>query len=273
MPRALSLRTPDGVGLVGEVRGDGVPVVLVMGLGMPGRIWSDVRTVLLPEHSVLTWDHRGIGESDLPESPYRMVDLGDDVGRVLDAAGWDSAHVVGVSMGGMAVQEFAIGHRDRVRSLTLIATHSGSLGAVVPRPEGLLRVLQSRVGRRDRRGAALTKLLFPADSGVTEEDSAAVRQMIWGASDPKHKRALRLQLRAVLGHRTTDRLDQLAGLSTLVVRPDCDLLCRPSNNDRLAQAIPGAVLRRFPGVGHGIVGQAPVELAELIAAHVRRVEG
>jgi len=273
MLRPIHLRTPDGVGLVGEVCGDGVPVVLAMGLGMPGRIWSDVRAGLLPEHSVLTWDHRGIGESDLPSQPYRMADLGDDVARVLDAAGWDSAHIVGVSMGGMAVQEFALGHRDRVRSLTLIATHSGALGAVVPRPEGVWRLLQSRVGRRDRRGAALTRLLYPVDAGITEEGSESVKQMIWGASDAKHKQALRLQLRAVLGHRTTDRLDQLAGLSTLVVRPDSDLLCRPSNNDRLAEAIPGAILRRFPGVGHGIVGQAPAELAEAIAAHVRRAEG
>ncbi|MCB9679197.1 MAG: alpha/beta fold hydrolase [Alphaproteobacteria bacterium] len=261
----------DGVRLAWQTAGTGPRIALVMGLGMPGRIWGDVRDALSREFSVLTYDARGMGESDLPAKPYRMRDLGDDVAVVLDAAGWSDAHVVGVSMGGMAVQETALRHRARLRSLTLIATHSGTPGAVVPGPEGLLRLAQSRVGPPEKRRAAFVKLLYPPESGVTGSD--AVENMVLGATDPKHRAAVKLQLGAVFRHHTTSRLRALAGLPTLVVRPGRDLLCRPSNNDRLARAIPGAVLERFDDAGHGIVHQCPDRLAAAIARHVRHAEG
>ncbi|MEZ4317336.1 MAG: alpha/beta fold hydrolase [Myxococcota bacterium] len=267
----MNATTSAGPRLVWELQGSGPPVALVMGLGMPGRIWAPVRAGLVGSHAVLTYDHRGIGGSELPERPYRMADLGDDLARVLDAAGWESAHVVGVSMGGMAAQEFALRHRGRARSLTLIATHSGGRTAPIPGPRGVVRVLQSRVGSREARTRAFLRLLYPRGSGVTQSD--AVDNMVAGAFDPRHQAAVRLQLRAVLGHRTTERLAELEGLPTLVVRPGRDLLCRPGHSDRLARAIPGAVLERFDDAGHGIVAQSSERLAASIAAHIQRAGG
>ena len=75
-----------------------------------------------------------------------------------------------------------------------------------------------------------------------------------------------------MGHRTRSRLQRLAGIPTLVVRPDRDILCRPRNNDRLAAGIPGAVLERFSEAGHGIVHQCADRLAESIARHVAAAE-
>jgi pimeloyl-ACP methyl ester carboxylesterase len=264
--------TRDGWQLAGERMGDGIPVVLVMGLGMPGHIWSAVREGLLADHAVVTFDNRGILRSQLPERPYHMVDLGDDVVRVMDAAGFDSAHVVGVSMGGMAVQETALGAPGRVRSLTLIATHSGGLRAILPKPRGLWSILQTRFGPKSGRSAALGRLLYPPDAEMDPLASPAVRHMAEYGDDPKQQAATRLQLGAVRTHRTTGRLASLAGIPTQVVRPGRDVLCRPSNNDQLAARIPGAQLVRFDEAGHGIIVQSAARLAEQIRAHVADAE-
>ncbi len=252
--------------------GEGTPVVLVMGLGMPGHVFHAVRDALVSDHAVVTYDNRGILRSELPKRPYHMVDLGDDVLRMMDAAGFDSAHIVGVSMGGMAVQETALGAPRRVRSLTLVATHSGGLRAILPKPAGLLNILQSRIGPRSGRAAALARLLYPPEAGIAPMSSPAVRHMAEHADDPKQRAATRLQLGAVRSHRTTGRLHALQ-IPTQVVRPGRDRLCRPDNNDRLAAQIPGARLVRFDEAGHGIIVQSAGRLAEQIRAHVASSDG
>ena len=100
----------------------GPPVLLVMGLGMRGVVWRPQVEVLERDHRLLTFDNRGIGESDDAPGPWRIPDMAEDALRVLDAARFSSAHVVGVSMGGMIAQELALRAPRRVRSLTLIVT-------------------------------------------------------------------------------------------------------------------------------------------------------
>lgn len=269
----MSRMTRDGVDLAYELRGEGPPVALAMGLGMAGAVWGPIADSLAEDHAVLTWDNRGIGASSLPDAPYSMADLGDDLARLMDHVGWKDAHVVGVSMGGMAVQEFAIRHTPRVRSLTLIATHSGnpnpSIRSVLPTPKGVLCIARSRLGTKKMRAKGWQRLLYPRDSPV--QWSPSTQTMLDGATDPKHKAAVRKQLRAVFGHHTTDRLTALAGVPTQIVRPGQDLLCRPNNNDRLAATIPNSRLVRLDHAGHGIIAQCASELTELIRSHVAAV--
>ena len=79
-----------------------------------GRLGERYRLLLI--------DNRGVGESDRPPGPYDLDEMAEDVLAVMDEAGWDSAHVMGASMGGVIAQILGVLHPDRVRSLVLACT-------------------------------------------------------------------------------------------------------------------------------------------------------
>src|SRR5438045_8602108 len=93
------------------------PVLLIMGLGLSSRAWDRLPLLLARDFHVLCFDNLGTGKSARRGFVYRMRDLADDAAAVIESAGTRSAHVFGISMGGMIAQELAIRHPDRARSL------------------------------------------------------------------------------------------------------------------------------------------------------------
>ncbi len=118
------VRAEDGVRLHYQVwgRSDGEPLLLVHGLGADHRAWIMQRRAFGERYRCIALDNRGVGSSDKPTGPYDLEVMARDALRVLDAAGEDSAHVVGVSMGGILSQIIAVRSPERVRSLTLACT-------------------------------------------------------------------------------------------------------------------------------------------------------
>jgi len=125
------LERPDGARLWWTSEGQGEPVVLVMGLAYPADMWFRVSPVLAERYRVIRLDNRGAGRTgDVPGMPYTVETMAADVLAVLDEAGESTAHVVGVSMGGLVAQEVAMSAPERVRSLVLACTHPGAAHAV-----------------------------------------------------------------------------------------------------------------------------------------------
>ena len=273
--RAGSQRAKVGaVELAYRVDGDaGSPVLLVMGLAMPGRAWQFQVEELAQSHRVMTFDNRGVGDSERAAGPYTMAMMAQDALGLLDAAGWSDAHVVGVSMGGMIAQEIALRGRNRVRSLTLIATHAGGLGAVLPHRQGLLQFVRAQVGDREQRGRALAQLLFPPGFLASCDRAWLHRTLTSDLGNPPPLATRRAQVGAVLTHRTADRLERLAGLPTLLVRPDLDTLVRPTQTDRLHRLLPHARLLRVPDAGHGLIRQVPQLLNRELLRHFADADG
>src|SRR5271168_4351769 len=120
-----------------DEQGQGAPVLLIMGLGYASAMWHRTRPVLAQWYRTIAFDNRGVGLSDVPPGPYSIATMASDAAAVLDAAGIASAHVFGVSMGGMIAQEFALQYPQRVRSLILGCTHAGGPQAVRAEPEVL----------------------------------------------------------------------------------------------------------------------------------------
>jgi len=105
--------------------GRGEPVVLVHAIGCDHRMWDSLAAALAPSFRVVRVDVRGHGASPVPDGEYTLEALADDVLAVLDALAIDKAHWVGLSMGGMIGQAFALAHRQRLGRLVLANTTSG----------------------------------------------------------------------------------------------------------------------------------------------------
>src|SRR5689334_5069581 len=119
-----------GARIYWDEQGQGEPLLLIMGLGYPSYLWHRTRPVLAQRYRTIALDNRGTGQSDAPPGPYPIAVMASDAAAVLDAAGVESTHIFGVSMGGMIAQEFALQYPRRVLSLVLGCTSPGGPNAV-----------------------------------------------------------------------------------------------------------------------------------------------
>lgn len=251
----------------------GDPVLLIMGLTMRGDAWRHQIDDLAQHHRLAWFDHAGLGASAPVRSRrLRMADLAADAVGVLDSLGWERAHVVGLSMGGMIAQHIALGAPERVATLSLLATHSGGRQPVLPPRAGIKLLLASTVARdSERRLEVLTKLLLGPKFCAADPMRAA--QLVRADfSRPPAIRTQIAQLHAIARHHTRDRLRELAHIPTLIVRPGMDLLIDPRHSDLLHAGIPGSRLAHFPEAGHAVTRECAPALNELLLEHFERVQ-
>src|SRR5690349_21090444 len=115
----------EGAEIYYETTGDGDPLVLIMGLGADMRGWAMQSAAFAEHYRVVMIDNRGVGKSSLAAPPYTTKQMAMDTLAVLDDAGIERAHVLGVSLGGAIAQELAIAAPGRIRSLALGSTWAG----------------------------------------------------------------------------------------------------------------------------------------------------
>jgi len=257
-----------GVDLAYNTAGEGgTPVLLVMGYTVPGSAWVHQIPTLARHHRVAWYDHRGCGDTRAAPGAYTMALLAEDALRLVDHLGWEAAHVVGVSMGGMVSQELALRCPERVRSLSLIATHAGGLRSRLPPVAGLKCFVLANLGPRSERIRNLERLLFPDAflAGCDRQWLAEILRNDFGR--PIHAKYRLSQMAAVMRHDTRDRLDRLGGIPTLVVQPAHDKLVSPGACQDLAWRIPGARLKVYPDAGHGVIRQCAADLNRDLLAH------
>lgn len=243
----------------------GPRVLMIMGMGMRGRVWRPQVEELRRDHQLITFDNRGVGESEEATGAWGMKDMARDALAVLDAAGWDRAHVVGVSMGGMIAQELALMAPERLRSLTLIATHAGGPTSRIPPLRGVRGFLQVNLLPPEERFHALAYLLYPADYlRVADRDAIAGRMEEQLGSRPST--SVRIgQLRAVMTHDTRSRLPGLR-VPAMTMRSGRDALVSPREQRRLASLLPGDDDVFYDLAGHGLIFQC----ARAINGRLRR---
>jgi pimeloyl-ACP methyl ester carboxylesterase len=249
-----------------ERNGSGAPLLMIMGRSGTALSWGEpFLEPLRQDFETIVYDHRGVGESSRMEEPLTIVALAEDAAHLLDALEIDSAHVLGISMGGMVAQELALASPERVRTLTLGGTYCGGEGSSLTSPEVAQRLVEARMsGDLDRTLRISWEVNVSASFAADEDAYAAYR-----ANALKRRVAIPVimaQVRASATHNTYARLPELT-TPTLVVHGTDDQIFPVSNGQLVASRIPGAHLEIFDGVGHLFFLERPQRSAELIRDH------
>lgn len=238
--------------------GAGDSVLLAHAIGCDHRMWDDLRARLAPRYRVLAVDLRGHGRSPVPPRPYALADLADDARALLDRLGIARAHWVGLSMGGMVGQAFALAHPARLGKL-VIANSTSSYGAQGKSMWAARAKLVQEGGLAAIRDTVAARYF----SDDFRRDNAAQVNAVM-------ERFLETPAEGYLGccDAIAD-LDYSAALGrirakTLVVAGGADAGTPPAMSEAIAAAIPGARLAVIPGAAHLSAAERPHEFATLV---------
>jgi len=289
--------TANGIALEVEDHGspDGEPLLLIMGLGMQLVAWhADFVAMLVARgYRVIRFDNRDIGLSQKfdhlgapnlaldslkyavgmkVKAPYSVADMADDAAALLGALGIAAAHVCGASMGGMIAQQLAARHPERVKSLTLIMTSSGSRrlpgpsmkvrSALISRPKDP-KNLQSIVEHYVKLYRLIGSPGYPAsDAYLNERLGMSVRR-----SHRPQGTARQMVAIAADGNRT--KLIERLKVPTQIIHGKQDPLVPVAAGIDLAAKIPGAKIDLIDGMGHDL----PIELWPRFVAGIDAAAG
>lgn len=242
-----------------EEAGDGPRVLSLAGTGGDLRKAPSIfSTPLAARCRVLAFDARGCGRSDKPDVATAMADFADDAAALMDAVGWERAHVVGYSFGGMVAQHLALRHPGRIERLVMAATSPGGAG-------GSSFPLHDLVGLdpHARAKRALAIMDTRIDAASLESPSAALEARIqlieaYNAAfmgEPGAAAGRTRQLAARAQHDCWNALPRITH-ETLVCGGvyDGQAPCAAVNN--IAARLPHATLRWYPG-GHAFAIECP----------------
>lgn len=254
-----------------ELRGQGVPIVLVAGTGYHGATWpAEFIKPLLARHAVLTFDHRGTGKTPPSPARYSTRLFAQDAVGLMDALGLPAAHVLGHSMGGRVAQWMALDHPDRIRTLILAATGPGQFrddrpvtrGIPVNAAKEMIELGYERYMREHIRDTFFT----PEFAKAHPERVAWLHDTFWA-----YRPDLENYLRHVLArqeHQSAERLGEIR-MPTLVTIGDRDTQIMGTGShveqsEFLLAHLPNATKRVIQGAAHGFFWEMPERTAEIL---------
>jgi pimeloyl-ACP methyl ester carboxylesterase len=263
-------KTNGPVSIAYEKQGSGPLVVFLHGIGGNRTNWYGQLDHFSDKFCAVTWDARGYGASDDSPQTLKFSDYADDLARLLDHLKVDRAHLVGLSMGGMILQDFYSRYANRVATLALVDTSAG-FGAA------------SEEAKRD----FLARRLDPLEKGLTPKDiapgvvevlaskhaSAAVREQLIASLSALRVEPYKQALHAIVITDFRSVLSQIA-VPTLVIVGEEDIVTPPAASEYLAKNITGALLVKIPQAGHLTNIEKPAEfntaLQLFLEKHVQR---
>jgi pimeloyl-ACP methyl ester carboxylesterase len=257
-----------GAKLYWDEQGQGEPILLIMGLGYPSSLWHRIRPVLSEHLRTLALDNRGVGSSDVPPGPYSIAAMASDAAAVLDAAGVSSAHVFGISMGGMVAQEFALQYPARTRSLILGCTSAGGPTAVRAERK-VADILTVRGMTLEQAREAILPYIYDADTPREriEEDLSLRRRWL------PTLEGYMAQLQGILAWESYSRIAQIT-VPTLVIHGKSDALVPPGNGELITARIAGSRFVLLDHASHLFLTDQPEaanhEILQFLLSHAAK---
>lgn len=250
----------NGIELYYEVHGEGRPLILISGLGYPLWQWHKMVPCLAEYFKVITFDNRGVGQSDKPAGAYTAQMLAADTVGLLDALGIDKAIVAGHSMGGFIAQAMTLDFPQRVEKLILCSTNFGGPHHVPVTPEGM-KVLT------DVASDALTRfkngLVVSTAPGWAEKNPEMIAKWIkWRVANPVELGPYQSQLAIGLGLLPAAAAFETKlpaiNIPTLILFGEHDKVVPPANAELLSKQLSNSQVVIFPNAGHFF----PIEIPE-----------
>jgi pimeloyl-ACP methyl ester carboxylesterase len=217
------------------------------------------------DFDTIAYDHRDAGDSTKTGEPFTIAQLAEDAAGLLEALRVDSAHVMGISMGGMVAQELTLAHPEYVRSLTLGCTYCGGEGSLLT-SESVLRRLAEGMSSGDRERAIRTAWEVNVSPSFAADDDVYATFLQNGLRYGVPVPVIMEQMRAITGHDTSARLADVRA-PTLVVHGTLDQMLPVENGHMIAGLIPGSRLEILEDVGHLFFWEEPQRTAKLICEH------
>jgi pimeloyl-ACP methyl ester carboxylesterase len=260
-----TVRTP-AAELHYERGGSGEPLLLIQGMSGTHLSWGEPFLGALREHfDAIAFDNRGIGLSAPIDGPFTILEMAEDTASLMEELGLESAHVVGISMGGMIAQDLALSHPERLRSLTLGCTYCGGPGSqLMPREN--LEKLAAGIASGDREKAIRANYEVNLSPAFRADESRYAAFHGMATTVPAAKQTIELQVQAIFGHDTSGRLGEIA-IPTLIVHGTEDGVLPYPNGELIASLMPGARLETLEGVGHMFWWEQPEVSADLVREH------
>lgn len=251
-------------GLWWRMSGSGRPLVLVQGLGYPAAMFHRLVPLLEAHARVIVYDHRGIGNSARANGLNTLTigSMAGDLAAIVDDVAGGRADILGISLGGIVAQEFALAYPRQVDRLILACTHTAD-SRVVLAEAAVFEMMKSRPVMADEE-ALRSSIPFVysvhTPSRVIEEDIAIRRRMHHGWD------GYRAQLKAATTYEgTSARLPRIHA-PTLILHGAEDRFVPAGNASVISERILGSQLHVLPGVSHNFYSEAPEQTAEAILA-------
>jgi 3-oxoadipate enol-lactonase len=256
MPKA----TANGIEIYYESHGEGRPLILISGIGYTNWQWHRMVPYLAGHFRVITFDNRGVGQTDKPHGPYSAHMLAADTVGLLDALGIEKAVIMGHSMGGFIAQALVLEFPHKVDKLILGSTNFGGPRHVPVTPEALkvLTDVSSDPLTRFKNG-----LYISTAPGWAEDHPQMIQEWVeWRAANPIEAIPYQAQLAIGLGLLKEEAAfeNQLHRIHvpTLILFGEYDMVVPPANAALLAEKIPDSQVVILPDAGHFF----PIEIPE-----------
>lgn len=249
------------------------PVVMIQGTGTHGDAWNPQVDQLQSQYRCLTFDNRGMGNSQpLGVNKLSVTQMAEDTLALVDHLGWTSFHLVGHSLGGLIAQSVAIKAPQRVRSLALLCTFSRGADATKLSWPMFWTGLRTFVGTRQMRRRAFCEIVLPPQLWTERDQWLDRLAVIFGHDLADQPPIVMKQLAAMKAYDATAQLPSINHLPTLIVGAKFDRISTPEVSQRLAAAFPKGQFVRFDQAAHGVTVQLADQVNELLIHHFANAE-
>jgi pimeloyl-ACP methyl ester carboxylesterase len=248
-----------------NLSGKGEPLVLMHGGEADMTMWQRVVPLLEDQFTVINYNQRDTGLSKHPNGSYVFTELADDAAALIEALGFDRAHIVGTSYGGMVAQEMALRHPKRVDHLALTMTSRGfdlvdGVPVMETRDAETANVIKEALGGDPDANRRLNQMFFSSE-GIEREPG--LPEMLTEVRYQRRPELAERRMKAVYGFNSTGHWGDTR-LPVLVLAGGSDRIVSRTAPWELASEIPGATLVRLGGVGHVWALEAPERVVRLI---------
>jgi pimeloyl-ACP methyl ester carboxylesterase len=262
----------NGVELAYELLGAGAPIVMIHGAQGDQSMFAAMAKEFAAGYRVLTFDQRGSGLSEKPDTPYSMAMFADDTAALMDHLKMSPAHIIGVSMGGMIAQELTLRHPEQVAKVVLGCTTPGGPNAKMAAPEVVTKLVEGTklMASNPEQGLdIILPLLYPEEFAKAHPEIKQLMLAGMKMMPPTPTDSVDRTVAGIMTFSAYDRLGQIK-CPVLIVHGDKDLLIPIENAQLLKSRIPQAEVFMIPNAGHAFQAADPIGIHQRIVQFLKQ---